>query len=347
MPLISVKLRNLRKVKQWRNSRTPKLAAAQNLKLLIRTFFFINIGGVMKTRSILNLVLMALAAQAAFGQSDLQITKRSSRTIPGVSQMPTGVLTPQMAQQFKEMTNNTATVYIKGPRMRNDIAMKVPTMTGKLEPHTFSTLFQCDLQRTLTFSTRSKKYWVSGSSSGKSAGGAITISGKVTDTGEKAKLFGFETRRLKQSITFTPSANACMKQTFRIEVDGWYADVPGFTCPTLMAPPEATEGGDCQDSLMYKIDGAVTGIALKETRTLTIEGQVMILEDEAIDIVRTTLPDSLFEPPSGYKAAFQRGNLIDNSACIAELSLMETFGSLPAFFSDGKEDGVTRELAEK
>jgi len=251
-----------------------------------------------------------ICVAASFAQTDLQVKKKVTRTMPGMEQIPTGALSPEMKKQLNDMKSSTATVYIKGSWMRTDSTMKMPKKTGEMETHTFSTVVQCDKQRTTTFDTKNKKYHQysisgQGSSGGKNAktGGYITVSGTVTDTGERAKLFGFDARRLKQTIIFTPSANACHKQKFQVEIDGWYADLPEFSCPIKTAMPDGWSGSDCEDDLDYQLKDAVTGIALKEIKKLDISGQIMTIDEEATEVNRTTLPDSLFEPPAGYKAA--------------------------------------------
>jgi len=226
--------------------------------------------------------------------------------------MPQGSIqmTGAMAKQLKDLSTNTSTVYVKGSSVRTDTMMRMPSMTGGSESHTFSMVVQCDRQRLTTFYTKSKKYHSysmddksrSSGRSGKS-GGSITVSGSITDTGERAKLFGYDARRVKQTLVFTPSANACFKQKTQMEIDGWYADFPGFSCPLKAAlPADASGSGDCIDEFDYQVQGSVSGIALKEVKRFTVQGQVITIDEEATDIRRTSLSDDLFQPPAGYKA---------------------------------------------
>ncbi|HEY0459543.1 MAG TPA: hypothetical protein VGC97_10430 [Pyrinomonadaceae bacterium] len=286
----------------------------------------------MKFKLVLSFIFLALCVSAGFAQTDLQITKKVSRTMPGMVQIPTEQMTPAMAKHLKEMNEVTTMVYIKGSWMRTDTTAKTPKMTGGFESHTFSTVVQCDRQRLTTFDTKSKKYSQYSmregqtASGGKTAkkGGSITVSGSVTDAGERAKLFGFDVRRLKQTYLFTPAANACQKQKMQIEIDGWYADIPEFSCPIRMALPENTGGSDCLDDFDYQIKGAVTGIALKEIKKITIDGQIVTMDEEATEVKRTTLADSFFEPPAGYKSAAPQFNSSENPAKITETNSTRT-----------------------
>ena len=187
----------------------------------------------MNFKSVLSFIFLALFVPAVFAQNELQIKKKVSRTMPGMAQLPTDQMTPEMAKQLKEISETTTTVYIKGSWMRTDTVGKSPKMTGGMETRTVSTVLQCDRQRLTTFDTKSKKFYQYSMSGEKTAktGGYITISGNITDTGERAKVFGYDARRIKQTFVFTPSANACQKQKFQIEIDGWYADIPEFACP--------------------------------------------------------------------------------------------------------------------
>jgi hypothetical protein len=273
----------------------------------------------MKFKIVLSLIVLAFSVSANFAQNDIQIKKKSSRTIPGMREG----LSPAMEKQLREMNNTTSTVYLKNSQMRTDNIMKLPNKTGSgFQPVTYSLVVQCNKQRVVSFNSKDKKYYqysMSGQSSlvGKTAksGGSVTISGSVTDTGERAKIFGYEAKRLKQTIIFTPGAKACLKEKMQIEIDGWYADIPEFSCPMKATVPDDTTGGDCLDDYDYQIKGAVTGVALKEIKKIYVDGQLQsTLEEEATEVSKTTLADSFFEPPVGYIAANSINNSPENNA---------------------------------
>jgi hypothetical protein len=250
---------------------------------------------------ILTIVVLFTFGAVCYSQgSDIQIKKKTSFKIPGM---------PSIAGTG-ELENRPSTIYLKGMRMRTDMQYKKRRMTGGKETVTQTMILQCDKQRRVQFNSKSKKYYtdlLAGDSPDavKKAekGGTVTLAGSVTDTGERATLFGFAARRLRQTMTLTPGKNSCQKQTIRVDVDGWYADVPEFSCPIKRDPQEFKMDRNCFDEVVYQMKGAVSGIPLKEIKTLTIDGQSINIEEEVVEVTKTTLTDDLFEPPANYKAA--------------------------------------------
>lgn len=251
---------------------------------------------------ILSLIVLVLCASADFAQTEITIKKKSSMKIPGMPQMPAGMPNP-----MDSMNNRTSIIYIKGSRMRNDAVYKQP---GSKESITQTMIVQCDKQRSIQFNDKKKKYFVepvagttAKNTKNSTKGGYITVTGNVTDTGERAKLFGYDARHLKETITFTPSKNACMKDAMQIEIEGWYADVPEFSCPIQRNMQEFKLDKNCFDDVDFQMKGEITGIPLKEIKKMTMQGMTIIIEEEATEILKTPLADSLFEPPTNYKAA--------------------------------------------
>src|SRR6185503_10218500 len=143
-------------------------------------------------------------------------------------------------------------LYIKGPRMRNEM----PGAMG------FTTIMQCDLKRTVTINEKTKTYMLS-STDGSGAvstgdgdggggtvtsgaqpqappqtrGGLVNITNTITDTGERKEMFGFTARHIKTSLVKTATPEACDKDQ-KIETDGWYIDFQyAFECPTQTQKP--------------------------------------------------------------------------------------------------------------
>ena len=248
---------------------------------------------------------------SSVAQTEIQIKKTTSMKIPGMPSMPAGMVNP--------MQNQTSIDYIKGSRMRTDSKHEEAKRfgTGK-RMVTDTTIIQCDKQRRISFNTKNKKYFVdpmsgqAGSPSGPSAsdpksvkkGGYVTISGGVTDTGERAKLFGYNAKHLKQTITITPSKDACQKEAMKIDIDGWYIDLPEWSCPVRRKPTEfQTSDVKCYDKVDFQMRGEITGVPVKEIKTLTMDGMTMNIEEEALEITKVPLSDAMFEPPAGYTAA--------------------------------------------
>src|SRR5687768_3295875 len=137
-------------------------------------------------------------------------------------------------------------MYIKGPRMRNEIGESSLGMT---------TIVQCDLKRTLMINDKTKSYMVvpdSNAAAGSvaaggggvpgptsdtqpspvSRGGVVNVTNTITDTGERKEMFGFTARHIKTSMVRKASPDACEKD-MKLETDGWYIDFQyAFDCPS-------------------------------------------------------------------------------------------------------------------
>jgi hypothetical protein len=269
----------------------------------------------MKFKLFLCLMVLIFGFSANFAQTELTIRKKSSMKIPGMPampQMPAGMPNP-----MDSLENRKSTVYIKGPRMRTD--MNIKSTDGKA-PMLLTTIIQCDKQRRFQFNNKKKKYYVESTSAPTSAnvknankGGYITVTGSVNDTGERAKLFGYDARHLKETITFTPSKNACMKQSMQIEIEGWYADVPEFSCPMKRNMSEFQMENNCFDDVDLQVTGTITGIPLREIKKITTNGMSIIMEEETVEILKLPLAEALFEPPANYQAANTLKEVADDS----------------------------------
>ncbi len=267
-----------------------------------------------KTLLIICTILLTLNFTAS-AQTGLTIKKKSSMKFPGMPEMPK--MPPGMKNPMDAMNNRKSTVYIKGSRMRTD--MIVDQQDGKA-PTIFTNINQTDKKQMISYSSKEKKYYVTSiipptSENTKNAkkGGVVTVTGSVTDTGERATLFGFKARHLKETVTMTPSKGACMKETIRYEVEGWYADYDKFLCPITRPKQEYQTDTNCFDDFDFQTKGGIAGIALKEVKKITMQGQAIIIEEEATEILKTPLADSLFEPPTDYKAANTLKKVEDNS----------------------------------
>lgn len=272
----------------------------------------------MKFKLVLSLIITIFCVSTGFAQTELTIKKKSSIKIPGMESMPQ--MPAGMANPMDSLNNRKSTVYIKGARMRNDMKYDQQKKFGGKESVTQTIITQCDKQRVLQFNSKKKKYYqepIAGQTSAtvKNAkkGGYVTITGSVTDTGERAKLFGYDARHLKETITFTPSKDACLKEKMQVEIEGWYADIPEYSCPMKRNMREFQMENNCFDDIDFQMKGAITGIPLKEIKKITTNGMTMVLEEEATEILKTPIADALFEPPVNYKAANTLKEVEDDS----------------------------------
>ncbi len=99
---------------------------------------------------------------------------------------------------------------------------------------------------------------------------------------------------------------ACNQSHMKMEMDGWYADLPGFSCGgeesySAMAcgGPGAKRG--CRDRIVMKGSGAPLGYPLKQTTTMTMPQGTFTMTTEVVELTNTTLDAPLFDMPPGCK----------------------------------------------
>lgn len=258
----------------------------------------------MKLKLISACIAVFMVTAAAAAQTELTIKKKTSMKIPGMPTMPMGMANP--------FPDRRSTEYIKGGNKRSDMESEERTKMGKKQRVTYTTITQCAKQKRISYNTKKKSYYsepiAGGPSSSevknaRSSGGKIILAATVTDTGERAKIFGYDARHLKQTMTITPGPNSCQKETIKVDIDGWYIDLPQFACPIRRVPREFQMDSKCFDEVEYRMKGEVTGFAVKEIKTMTMQGMTINMEEEATEILTTPISDSMFEPPVGFKAA--------------------------------------------
>jgi hypothetical protein len=219
--------------------------------------------------------------------------------------------------------NMESILYIKGPRMRSEMAGNFGV----------TTILQCDLKRTLTIYEKAKTYLITptdgsspvsagdgdggGSSMNSSAapattrprGGVVNVVYTLTDTGERKEMFGFTARRIKTSVVKTASPDACDKDQ-KVETDGWYIDFQyAYECPSQIQKhqpvPARPQQPGCQDEVRTKTVGtAKLGFPLLVTTTIyQPDGRTTTSTHEVLELSREPLSAALFEVPPGYTQA--------------------------------------------
>ncbi|MCA1578733.1 MAG: DUF4412 domain-containing protein [Acidobacteria bacterium] len=216
------------------------------------------------------------------------------------------------------------TLYIKGARMRNEMA------GGGAG---FTSILQCDLKRTITVNEKTKSYMVNptnapgtnaaegdGGGAAPTAtkpaqtpaqrrGGVVDVVHTITDTGERKEMFGFNARHIKTSIVKKASPDACDKDQ-KIETDGWYIDFQyAFECPGEKQKPDPMpvrpQRPGCQDEVRTKTIGtAKLGFPLLVTTTIyQPDGRTNSMTQEVLELSRAPLDAALFDVPAGYTLA--------------------------------------------
>ncbi len=242
-----------------------------------------------------------------------------------------GVFADVTVRQKMTMSGQSfeTTKKIKGSRQRTEQKSGVqgaPDFMAQV-----ATITQCDLRRTVQVNDGRKMYFVepfaeSGETDKtpvaaptggqtKRAGGTVTITLSVTDTGERQTLFGLPARRLVVVHETESSADSCGgAHRSKMEIDGWYVDFAAeFSCPfETAAPPARAAKPDCRDRVVARQKGAgKIGFLLNGTTKFYDEaGRVQMTQTlETIELSRATLAASLFDVPADYRLAASQQDL--------------------------------------
>jgi len=208
-----------------------------------------------------------------------------------------------------------STVYIKGPRERNEMSY------GGVS------IIQCDQKRMVTISsnqcmvmpmggsetscpampnTRAGREMAESEPEVTHKGGVLTITRTSTDTGERQDMFGYKARHIKTSMTMESSPDACNQSHMKMETDGWYADLAGFSCADESYKALACGGGGkrgCHDRIAMKGGGGgALGYPLKQTTTMISQQGTFTTTTEVVELTNASLDASLFEMPPGCQA---------------------------------------------
>jgi len=226
-------------------------------------------------------------------------------------------------------------VAIKGQRQRTEQQLAPGMKTVSI--------MQCDLKRMLNIGEAARKYTVTplgGEADDAAAtpapaaakrpapgaarrGGLVTYVMTLTDTGERKQMLGYTARRIKTVMRSEPSPDACQKEPFHLETDGWYIDFEyNFSCLTesqVASPNYMGARPECQDRVRYRRTGtAKLGYPVHVTTTFYKDAQPQFTTTtEVISITRATLDAALFDVPAGYTEARDARELYDTSAMMA------------------------------
>ncbi|HQU82373.1 MAG TPA: DUF4412 domain-containing protein [Pyrinomonadaceae bacterium] len=225
------------------------------------------------------------------------------------------------------------TTYIKGKRQRTE------TMSGMM-----INITQCDLHRGVQINPNTKTYIINQyetettaatkptnvkSDGVVRAGGTVTTTVTVKDTGERKQMFGFQAKHLIITMETVSSPDACNKNNSKMQMDGWYIDAEFvLDCDTNQYRsynPQTAKGG-CQDKYSMKQNGtAKRGYPVYEKMTMFDENgkESMSIVNEVVELSKATLNAELFDVPQGYKevsdasqmyAASNYGNMSSSSS---------------------------------
>lgn len=204
------------------------------------------------------------------------------------------------------------TTFIKGKRQRSE------SMNGMM-----ISLTQCDLRRSVQLNSQTKLYTVNpfndaSQTSAKStavvdkngvvqAGGRVTTTVTIKDTGERKQMFGFTARHLIITMETVSSADACNKTNTKMQTDGWYIDAE-FVLDCDYGYPNYNsynaKSGGCKDKYEMKTIGtAKRGYPVYEKMTMFDESgkETYSMVNEVVELSKATLDASLFDIPADYR----------------------------------------------
>src|SRR5579859_2962819 len=140
----------------------------------------------------------------------------------------------------------------------------------------------------------------------KHKGGRLTYTTAVVDTGETKEMFGFTAHHLKTTVTKESSPDAWDKNPEKIEIDGWYIDLPATVACTGAPAPEKELRVDPKDASAVDV---VTYVRPPASKTYPVSYTMVTTSGsdapittkmEASDVKRTTLDPQQFEVPPDY-----------------------------------------------
>lgn len=223
-----------------------------------------------------------------------------------------------------------STVYVKGQRKRTESGgfMGMGADVADIE--------QCDLRRDVKVNDKKRLYVIepfdddndepSAPVAAKRPaptpkpsprkGGTLTVTTNTVDTGERKQMFGLTARHIRMTMTMKSSPDACSKMNMSAESDGWYVDLPAFSCAirTFRRPETADyqrSSSGCRDRVVAQsTGGGKMGFALTETYTMNSDGGMAFTRTtETLEFSKVMLDDALFNIPADYSQANSSSDL--------------------------------------
>ncbi len=222
---------------------------------------------------------------------------------------------------YKAKTRMTAaghsfdsTMMVKGARQRTEMQL-APGMA-------MTTVYQCDLKRSIQINDRNKTYMIMADSDPSEAaspaagmnrptrsqrsGGVVTITSNLTETGAKKQILGHAAREIKMNMTMASTPGSCSAANTKMSSDGWYIDLPvAASCasPERAAVRMRAQQSQCRDQFVFKTNGAAKlGYPVNVITTIADEkGSTTTFQQETLELTTTSLDDKLFDIPAGYR----------------------------------------------
>jgi len=207
--------------------------------------------------------------------------------------------------------------YFKGPRQRTEHLLE-----ASLNRLPFvATIMQCDLRTHILLHEHMKTYTsfvvpvedrertrLHPAPPKLPTGTDVTVTSDSVDTGERRQIGSYEAHRIKTTITIEPGKDAATKPG-KVEIDGWYLDLPGLNCGEDSArenfPPLGEwmmlVRGAAHDHLIFNNLGTPPrGLIVEESSTQRQAGNTIVNKTELLEASDQPLDEALFEVPPDY-----------------------------------------------
>lgn len=181
------------------------------------------------------------------------------------------------------------------------------------------TLRQCDLRRTLTLNEQAQTYLstgdpqdenaaraaalATGAPAAESAGGKVTVTTTITDTGERKVLYGYQARHIKAKVVQEPSQDACTQVRQSFDIDGWFADISKEQASCATVAPPVQQGTGCHDTVVaHRVGSGRLGYPIQEDITMpNPDGTTTTVTTRVSELSKQELPKEMFDVPAGYR----------------------------------------------
>jgi hypothetical protein len=252
------------------------------------------------------------------------------------------------------------TTYIKGKRQRTE------SMNGMM-----INLNQCDLQRGIQINPQTKTYIINEYQQDTTttaakpgapaktdgvvrAGGVITTTLTVKDTGERKQMFGFTAKHLIITMETASSPDACTKTNSKIQTDGWYIDAEFvLDCQqNSQYTPYNPRGAKptCQDKYQMKQVGTTKrGYPVYEKMTMFDETgkETMTMVNEVVELSKAALEAGLFDVPEGYRQVSDAAQMYSASSSSSSMSSSSSsMGMRSGVSTSSSTNGVAGSLSK-
>jgi hypothetical protein len=219
---------------------------------------------------------------------------------------PAPVATPAAPPRAVAQDLRFKTVYTTGDQRTETVSFQ-KSGRERFEFADMVVLKQPDLKRTVQISRAANSYLVVPDGQQPAAmtapaapqtPGVVVVTTTIVDTGERKQAFGLQARHVKTTIDRQPQQGACDPARQRIEIDGWYVDVPTAQAQQIAGQP----AGGCVDEIKatHTGDPKVLGFPIAYAMTMTGEdGKPNLASMEVSELEVTTLDAALFEVPPG------------------------------------------------